>query len=119
MRTLHRILPRRTPSRRPFVKTTVASASNGALEKRAGTGVPYELPAVDDDTPARDDGIGDAGHFASLVRVVVHTHVQRLRAQRRLLFRVEDDDVGVGAWGNRTLAREQAEDLRRRRRRQL
>src|SRR5215471_10436681 len=112
MRTLQRTLPRRTPSRRAFVKTTGASASNGALEKRAGTGVPDELPAVDDDTPTRDDDICDAGHFASLVRVVVHAHMQRLGAQRRLLFRVEDDDVGVGAWGYRTLAWEQTEDLR-------
>ena len=34
-------------------------------------------------------------------------------------LRVEDDDVGVGAGRDRALAREQAEDLRRRRRREL
>src|SRR5262245_38306866 len=97
MRTLHRILPRRTPSRRALVKTTRSSASDAALEERAGAGLAREHSAVDDDLAARDDRVADAGHFPAFVRVVVHSHVQRLRPEPLLLLRIEDDDVGVRA----------------------
>ena len=90
-----------------------------ALQERTGPRFARELPAVDDHLAARQDGFGDARHLPSFIRVVVHLHVMRLRRQRRLLLRIEDDDVGVGARRDRAFLREHAEDLRGRRRGQL
>src|SRR5258708_4449338 len=90
-----------------------------ALEERTRTGFAGELARVDDDLAARNDGIGGAGHFTAFIRVVVAAHVQRLYAELQLLLRIEDDDVGVRPGSDGALAREQAEDPRRGRRRQL
>src|SRR5262245_53944911 len=101
------------------VPSSRASAPGRAFEKRPLPRAPDELPVLDHQSAARQHGVGGAGHLASLVRVVVDLHVERLRRQGERAVGIENDDVGVGAWRDRALLREQAEDLRRRRGRQL
>ena len=77
--------------------------------------LPDEITAVDDHLATADDGGGGAFDRASLVRVVVHLHVQRLHAERRRSLGIEDDDVGIAADGNRPFPWEETEHSCRRR----
>src|SRR5688572_14890737 len=83
-------------------------------EKSARAWRADEPVSVDHDLPIADHVRRRPLHGAPLVGVVVHLHVQRLHAQRGLAVRVEDDDVGIAADGDRALARKEAEHLRRR-----
>src|SRR5476649_2166261 len=59
--------------------STAASASRRALKKRPAAGAADERAVFDHEAAARQHGVGRARHLASLVRVVVHVHVKRLR----------------------------------------
>src|SRR5687768_13896956 len=77
------------------------------------------LVVLDDHFAARQHRFRQPLDLHALKEAVVAVHVVRLRAERPLALVVEDDDVGVGADGDRALLREHAEHLRRRRRRQV
>src|SRR6185369_4835397 len=81
--------------------------------------LPDVLPFLDHQLAAREDRLRRPFHLPALIAGVVDVHVVRRRADGELLVRVEDHDVGVGADGDRALAREESEDLRCRRRRDL
>src|ERR1039457_3838360 len=92
----------------------------GRLHLRAGLSsqeipssyFPQKLPVFDDHFAAGDHRVRRALDDAALVRRVVDALVERLGAQRELAVRVEDDEVGVRAGGDRPLLREEPEDLR-------
>ena len=76
-----------------------------------------ELAVLDEDVAAQQHDLGRADHLGALVEVVVDLRVLGRGRDRDALLRVEDDDVGVRADGERALARVEAEELRRVRRR--
>src|SRR5262249_26064944 len=94
-------------------------SSRGPLDERSGPRASGELSTVDDDAATRNNGVGRAHHLSTFIRVVINLHVQCLARQPDLLLRIEDDDVRIRTGRDRPLARKQAEDLRRRRGRQL
>src|SRR5437762_8319668 len=104
---------------RVLFTTSTASGARGSLDELPGSRAPDELTILDHYTPARDDGIGGAGHPAAFVRVVIDLHVERASRERHHAIRIEDDDVAVRTGRDRSLAGKQPEDLRRRSRRQL
>src|SRR5262249_27539696 len=89
------------------------------LEKRTRTSLPEELILLDDDLPAGKNGFHFSCDFSALERVVVDSHVMRLGGEDVLLLGVEDHDVGVGSWCDRSLFGKEPEDLGGRRGRQL
>src|SRR5215831_4859761 len=94
-------------------------AERAAAEKLALAGLAEELTVLDDDAAAREDMRRRADHLAALERRVVDAHVEGLLREDVALLRIPDDDIGIGADGERALARIEAEDLGRRRRRDL
>src|SRR5581483_10230565 len=72
-----------------------------------------ELAVLDEDVAAQEDELGRADDLRPLVERVVALRVVGRRGDRLPPLGVEDDEVGVGADGDRPLARVQAEQLRR------
>src|ERR1043165_4233952 len=77
------------------------------------------LIVFDDQLAAREHGRRAARDLAAFERRVVDAHVQRVLAENLLALRIPHDDVGVSANTDRALLAVHAEDLRRRRRRDL
>src|SRR5207244_1688098 len=94
-------------------------ASRLPLQKLSRSRLPGELTVLDDDFSAREDRLHFARDLSALVWVVVDPHVERLGRKSVLLLRVEDHQIGVGTGSDRSLFREEAEDLRGRGRGQL
>jgi hypothetical protein len=68
---------------------------------------------------AEEDELRRTGHLGALVEVVVDPRLLGVGGDRDAPLRVEDDDVGVGADGERALPRIEAEQLRGIRRQEL
>src|SRR5436305_762198 len=51
--------------------------SRASFQKRASAGFAGEGAGVDDNLPARDDGVRRARDLAAFIRVVIDAHVQR------------------------------------------
>ena len=90
-----------------------------ALDELADAGLRDELSPSTSTLPRSSTISGEPCHLGALVQVVVRARVVGLGGDRHALLRVEDDDVGVGADGERALARVEPEELRRVRREQL
>src|SRR5258706_733880 len=98
------------------VESTVADiclhrCAFAALEEFAVAGFAEVVVIFDDYFSAREDGLGLAFDFPAFEQAVVAVHVVGLGADRALSVGVEDDDVGVGADGDRAFPREHAEHL--------
>src|SRR5690348_11400569 len=80
---------------------------------------PDELAVFHEDVAAEQHVLGGAHHFGALVEAVVALRVVRGGRDRLPALGVEDDEVGVGADRDRSLARIKAEQLRRLRREEI
>ena len=74
------------------------------------------LPVLYDYFAAGEHYLGYAPHLHPFVQVVVNVHVVRLGADSSLLLWIENYNIGVAAYGDSTLAREQSKQFRRCRR---
>src|SRR2546430_1301830 len=83
-----------------------------SLQEAASSRSSQELSVLYDYFAARDDDVRCALDRAAFVGRVVHALVESLRGEGELPVRIEDDDIGVAAGGNRAFLREHAEDLR-------
>src|SRR2546430_17716540 len=90
-----------------------------AAKELAGTLDALEFTLSHQDVAALHHDLRQALYRHALVATVVHVHVVGLRGYRPLHPRIEDHDIGVASRGDRALAREEAEHLRRCRRHQL
>ena len=87
--------------------------ARAALEEFSFARSALVLVVFDDHLAAAQHRLRVALDLPTLEEAVVAIHVVRLRADRAFLLVIEDDDVGVGADGDRSFAREEAEDLGR------
>src|ERR1022692_1459139 len=84
-------------------------AESAALKETAGPRAAEELAVAYQDVAPLQHDLGHAADGTALVAAVVDAHVVRRRGQRPARRGVEDDDVGVRAGRQRSLARVQPE----------
>jgi hypothetical protein len=82
-----------------------------AAEELAAAGTAYELTGVDDWFSAGENCLGNAFDLNAFEHGIVDAHVVRLGTDHLLFVGIENDQVGVGTYGNRAFAGEQAEEF--------
>src|SRR5260370_41738976 len=82
-----------------------------AAEELAGAGAADEFAGVDDGAAAGEDGFGRAFDVDALEHGIVHAHVVGFGADDLFVIGIEDDEVGVGAYGDGAFARVEAKEF--------
>src|SRR6202050_4397199 len=82
-------------------------------EEFSATRFAHEFSVFDNRAPAREHAFREPLHFDSLEHRVIDFHVMRRRADHLLGIRIEHDEIGIRAHGDRALARIESEKLRR------
>src|SRR5689334_13799811 len=95
------------------------SSERAALQESSVSGLSFKFAVFNDDLAAHKHGFGNTFDFTTLVSAVIHSHVMCFGADGVFPTGVENDDIGIGAYGDCPFLRKEAENLRRRRRGQF
>jgi len=82
-----------------------------AAEELAGAGAAYEFAGFDYYAAAGEDCFGGAFDFDAFEHGIVDAHVVGGGADDFFVIGVEDDEVGVGAYGDGAFARVEAKEF--------
>src|SRR4029077_14178646 len=84
-----------------------------ALEKFSRAGTPHEFVGFHDHAAAREHGVGYAGDLYPFKHRIVDSHVMSLCADRVFALGIKNDQVGIAAHRDCSLARIQAHEFGR------